>query len=55
MQPLARAVADEVSKDDALNEPVRIGLAFGYAIHPEDGADARTLLEKAATPRIRML
>ena len=31
------------------------GLAFGYAIHPEDGGDAVTLLEKAAAPRIRML
>lgn len=52
---LARAVADDVSKEDQLNDPVRIGLAFGYAIHPEDGSDAETLLEKAANPRIRMI
>jgi GAF domain-containing protein len=52
---LARAVADDVSKDDDLNDPVRVGLSFGYAIHPEDGSEPETLLEKAAVPRIRMV
>ncbi|MGI9592729.1 MAG: GAF domain-containing protein [Myxococcota bacterium] len=52
---LARAVAEDVSKADDLNDPVRVALSFGYAIHPEDGADAATLLEAAATPRIRMV
>jgi GAF domain-containing protein len=52
---LARAVADDVSKADDLNDPVRISLSFGYAIHPEDGPDADTLLERASAPRIRMV
>lgn len=52
---LARSIADDVSKDDELNDPKRVGLSFGYAIHPEDGPDAESLLEKAATPRIRMV
>ncbi len=52
---LARSIAEDVAKDDALNEPVRVALAFGYAIHPEDGADRDALLARAARPRIRML
>lgn len=52
---LARAVADEVSKDDALNDPVRVALAFGYAAHPEEGSDRETLLARAVEPRIRMI
>jgi GAF domain-containing protein len=52
---LARSVADDVSKDDALNQPVRIALAFGYAVQPEDGADRDALLSRAAQPRIRMV
>ena len=52
---VARSVADDVSKDDALNDPVRIALAFGYAAHPEEGTDLETLLERAAEPRIRMI
>ncbi|MCZ6781950.1 MAG: GAF domain-containing protein, partial [Proteobacteria bacterium] len=35
---LARAVADAIAKDDRLNDPVRVALAFGYAVHPGDGA-----------------
>jgi len=52
---LARAVADAVSKDDTLNQPVRIGLAFGYGVHPADGTDHGTLLDHARKPRIRMV
>jgi len=52
---LARAVADVVSKDETLNQPVRIGLAFGYGVHPADGDDRETLLGHAREPRIRMV
>ncbi len=52
---LARAVSDDVSKDEDLNQPVRISLAFGYAVHPEDGEDADALLSRARDPRIRMM
>lgn len=52
---LARAVAEDVSADDALNEPERIALAFGYAVHPADGADRDALLAAAGAPRIRTL
>jgi GGDEF domain-containing protein len=52
---LARAVADDVSKDERLNDPVRISLAFGYATYPEDGQAEDELMEKAREPRIRMV
>lgn len=52
---LARSVADDVSKDDAMNQPVRIGLAFGYAAHPEEGTDRESLLARASEARIRMI
>jgi GGDEF domain-containing protein len=52
---LARAVADAVSKDDTLNQPVRVGLAFGYGVHPADGTDHGALLDHARKPRIRMV
>lgn len=52
---LARAVADTVSKNEALNQPVRIGLAFGYGVHPADGDDREALLSHAREPRIRMV
>ncbi|MDX1649361.1 MAG: diguanylate cyclase, partial [Myxococcota bacterium] len=52
---LARAVADEIAKDERLNEPDRVALAFGYAVHPEEGGTRETLLAKAASPRIRMV
>ncbi len=52
---LARAVADRISKDDRLNDPVRVVLGFGYAIHPADGADREALLRRARQPRIRMV
>jgi GAF domain-containing protein len=52
---LARTVADEISKDDRLNQPVRIALAFGYAVHPSDGDSRESLLTNAAAPRIRMV
>jgi GGDEF domain-containing protein len=52
---LARAVADAISKDDSLNDPVRIALSFGYAVHPSDGPDRESLLARAGVPRIRMV
>ncbi|MBW2402105.1 MAG: diguanylate cyclase, partial [Deltaproteobacteria bacterium] len=52
---LARAVADDVSKDDALNDPIRVALAFGYAIYPDDAGDREALVEKASEARIRMV
>ena len=52
---LARAVADDLSKDNALNDPIRIALAFGYALYPTEGSDRQTLLARARTPRIRMV
>ncbi|MBJ20746.1 MAG: GAF domain-containing protein [bacterium] len=52
---LARAVADLVSKNESLNQPVRIGLAFGYGSHPADGTDREALLAHAREPRIRMV
>jgi GAF domain-containing protein len=52
---LARSVADAISKDEALNAPQRIALAFGYAVHPGDGPERDSLLDRARTPRIRMV
>lgn len=52
---LARAVSEDVTKDERLNAPVRIALAFGYAIHAQDGHDADTLLARARNPRIHMV
>jgi diguanylate cyclase (GGDEF)-like protein len=52
---LSRAVADEVCKDPALNETLRVGLAFGYAVYPREADDAKELIEVASRPRIRML
>lgn len=52
---LARAVAEDVSKDDRLNDPVRVSLAFGYACLPADGSDRETLLSRARLARIRMV
>ena len=52
---LARAVADVVAKHESLNQPVRVGLAFGYGVHPGDGNERETLLAHARAPRIRMV
>ena len=52
---LSRAVAEDVSKDETLNQPVRISLGFGYAVHPGDGRDPDALLEHARVPRIHMV
>jgi GGDEF domain-containing protein len=52
---LARAVADKVSKDDALNDPIRVALGFGYALYPADGTERQALLTRARMPRIRMV
>jgi GGDEF domain-containing protein len=52
---LARAVADEVSRDQALNDPIRVSMGFGYAVYPSEGDDREALLERARVPRIRMV
>lgn len=52
---LARAVADVISKNEELNQPVRVGLAFGYGVHPVDGTTRDALLGHAREPRIRMV
>ncbi len=52
---LARAVADAVSKNESLNQPVRVGLAFGYGVYPADGNDRTSLADHARKPRIRMV
>jgi GAF domain-containing protein len=52
---LARAVADDVSKDDTLNDPIRVALAFGYAIYPDEGSNREALVERARVARIRMV
>jgi GAF domain-containing protein len=52
---LARAVAEDLSSNEALNAGARIALGFGYAVYPGDGADCAALLEKAREPRIRMV
>ncbi|MGH0032110.1 MAG: GAF domain-containing protein [Myxococcota bacterium] len=52
---LARTVADDVSKDEELNDPVRVSLAFGYASVPEDGTERDALLVRAREPRIHMV
>jgi GAF domain-containing protein len=52
---LARAVADDISKNDALNDPVRVALGFGYALYPTEGTEQQTLLAQARLPRIRMV
>jgi diguanylate cyclase (GGDEF)-like protein len=52
---LARATADAIGKDEELNRPMRVALAFGYATYPSDGNDRERLLERAAEARIRMV
>jgi len=52
---LARAVADDISKDSALNDPIRIALSFGYALYPTEGTEREELLTRAGAPRIRMV
>ncbi len=52
---LARAVAEEIAKDEALAGGPRASLAFGYAVHPADGAEGEALLSRARKPRIRMV
>jgi diguanylate cyclase (GGDEF)-like protein len=52
---LARAVAEELIGDGDPHDPVRLALAFGYAMYPQDGSDRRSLLAAAWQARIRML
>jgi GGDEF domain-containing protein len=52
---LARSVAEAVAGDESLNAPARVALAFGYAAFPDDAADRDALLQRSATPRIRMV
>jgi GAF domain-containing protein len=52
---LARVVADEIAKDDRVNQPLRLALAFGYAVHPADGTTREELEARARIARIRMV
>lgn len=52
---LARSVADAISRDESLNAPTRVVLAFGQALYPGDGITREELLERARTPKIRMV
>jgi diguanylate cyclase (GGDEF)-like protein len=52
---LARQVAEEIARDEALASPVRPALAFGYAAYPSEGADRAALLNRTKTARIRMV
>ncbi len=52
---LARGVAEDLNKDDDLNEPERVALGFGYAVYPTDGSERDALLSAAGVPRIRMV
>ncbi|MBW2541491.1 MAG: GAF domain-containing protein, partial [Deltaproteobacteria bacterium] len=52
---LARAVADDISNNSAINDPIRIALSFGYALYPTEGTEREALLAQAGTPRIRMV
>jgi GAF domain-containing protein len=52
---LARAVSEDVTRDERINTPLRLALAFGYAIHGKDGPDAQSLLARARDPRIHMV
>ena len=52
---LARSVAEDVSKEERLNDPVRISLAFGHATFPDESTSEEELIEKAREPRIRMV
>jgi diguanylate cyclase (GGDEF)-like protein len=51
---LARAVAEEIGRHTG-GDGARAGLAFGYAVHPADGADRETLTARIRAPRIRMV
>jgi GGDEF domain-containing protein len=52
---LARAVAEEIAKDEVPGAGPRANLAFGYAVHPSDGNDRDALLARARKPRLRMI
>ena len=52
---LAHAVADAVARNEAVNQPERVAIAFGYAVYPSDGDEREALFERARVPRIRMV
>jgi hypothetical protein len=52
---LARSVARAVFDDEALNDPVRVSLAFGLACVPGPGGSVETLLAEARKPRVQMV
>jgi len=52
---LARKVADEVRKDERVNEPVRVALTFGLAVAGGDEAGRDAILARAQLERIRMV
>jgi GAF domain-containing protein len=52
---LARKVADDVRKDERVNEPVRVALTFGLAVAGGDEAGRDAILARAQVERIRMV
>ena len=48
-------MADEIAKDDRVNQPMRLALTFGYAVHPADGTTREELEGRARIARIRMV
>jgi len=52
---LARHVAEEVRKDERLNEPTPIALSFGYALATGLGDTRDGVIQRALVPRIRMV
>jgi GGDEF domain-containing protein len=51
--PLARRVQDALRRDIGEEQRAQLELEFGYALYPDEGASAATLLEKARGARIR--
>ena len=47
---LARAVADDVSNNSAINDPIRIALSFGYALYPTEGHRAEKICSREQAP-----
>jgi hypothetical protein len=51
---LARAIAEDLVRGVEAGGP-GVTLSFGYAVHPDDETERHALLERAQTPRIRMV
>lgn len=51
---LASRVAQAIAAREDLNQPVKVALAFGYAVYPGDGEDHEMLIAAAQAPRIHV-